>query len=957
MNRKWVIALGVVGFVLAAALAWSNRPATQTGSPPQEATASRQDAAPAATGDKRATARGAQSAEPQGSAASGASAQGVTPLVDEPMRMEEGSLRVEAVTSAGPRPGAQVSLYLRGPYEPATGQHTWRLAGKGRTDDQGVVVLAARPGRYLVSAQAEGFATVTADVTRPRGENTTTVRLTLSAGTTLEGSTVERASKSPVPLAELTLVPRASAFERRASVPEEERHFASSDARGNFRFQGLAPGEYQLEARAPGHAARRMSRVQVPSSNVQVELEASAFIEGFVELPDGKPAAQARVSAFGADEAVSTETGSQGGFSLDVPPGTYQVTARQGDKTGSARTRVVVGAGMTLKDVRIRLGAATAIAGVVRQKDSGAPVADAAISVIPSGDRGDLARATADAGGQFEVGGLAPGAYDVSVQAPGFKPLRRTGVTVLEGQRIELIAELIANGRIEGTVVDSAKKPFAGVYIIPQRRWGELEGASSTVTDAAGSFVLEDLPPGDVYVAARGPGSDEHTRVPAKVEPGKTTKVQIQLSEEGVLEGIVRLADGSVPTKPVSVSAHKVGAPPFERTDVPATAAGTFAMRVSAGKYQLSAWVPDSRWVNEQEKVVTLQAGQTQRVELQVREGKKPVQITVLEPNGAPSVRATVMGSEAGKSNILLEDLTDESGRTLFMADAMGSDALHLWAENGGRLGDLPRASVASGTATIQLAPGGQLRGSVRSAGGRPVTGFQLVVSPIRTGEDYFMQRRFEFTGDTFVVEDLTPGRTAITASLPDGRAGKVEATVLSGGTAQADIVVDAGGIITGRLVDAKTGAPIAQAFVEVDGLVSPNTGPDGRFRVEDLAPGQHRITAWERQHDIVDKQVTLGAGKTVDLGDWKMGPPRVEPGRLGLTFGMNGDDVVISWITTGAEVGELQVGDTVTAIDGATVLTSGEARQRELGAPGAPITLAIRREGQARTVALTRAR
>lgn len=902
-------------------------------------------------------ASGTGSVAPPGSAASGASAPGTTPLVDEPMRMEEGSLRVEAVTSSGPRPGAQVSLYLRGPYEPSTGQPSWRLAGKGRSDDQGVVVLAARPGRYLVSAQAEGFPTVTADVTRPRGENTTTVRITFGAAATLEGSTLERASKSPLPLVELTLVPRASALERRASVPEEERHFASSDARGNFRFSGLAPGEYQLEARAPGHATKRLARVQVPSSGVQVELEASAFIEGFVELPDGKPAAQARVRAFGADEAVSAETGSEGGFSLDVPPGSYQVTARQGDKTGSARTRVVVGAGMTLKDVRIRLGAATAIAGVVRQKDSGAPIADADISVIPSGDRGDVARAIANASGQFEVGGLSPGAYDVSVQASGFKALRRTGVTVLEGQRFELVAELIANGRIEGTVVDSAKQPLAGVWIDPQRRWGELEGASPTVTNAAGHFALDDLPPGDVYVAARRPGSDERTRVPAKVEAGKTTQVQLQLSEEGVLEGTVRLANGSVPTKPVTVSAHRVGAPAFERTDVPATAEGTFAMRVSAGKYQLSAWVADSRWVNEQEKVVTLQAGQTQRVELEVREGKKPVLITVLEPNGAPSVRATVMGSEAGKSNILLEDLTDESGRTLFMADAMGSDALHLWAEIGGRRGDLPRVSVASGTATIQLTPGGRLSGTVRSAGGRPVKGFQLVVSPIRTGEDYFMQQRFEFTGDTFVVEDLTPGRTSITATLPDGRAGKVETTLVSGGAAQADLVVDAGGSITGRLVDAKTGAPIAQAFVEVDGLVSPNTGPDGKFRVEDLAPGAHRITAWERQHDIVDKQVTLGAGKTLDLGDWKMGPPRVEPGRVGLTFGMNGEDVVISWITTGAEVGELQVGDTVTAIDGATVLTSGEARQRELGAPGSPITLSIRRDGQARTVALTRAR
>ncbi|HVG59375.1 MAG TPA: carboxypeptidase regulatory-like domain-containing protein [Hyalangium sp.] len=873
------------------------------------------------------------------------------------MRAEEGSLRVEVVTSAGPHSGAQVALYLRGPYEPSTGQPTWRLAGTGRTDEQGIVVLAARPARYLVSARAEGFASARAEVTRPRGESITSVRLVLSPAATLEGSTVERASRSPVPLAELTLVPRPSAIAGRASAPQEECHFASSNAQGDFRFEGLAPGEYQLEARAPGHAPKRLSRVHVPSKDVTVELEGSAFIEGFVELPDGKPAAQARVSAFGAEEAVTSEAGPGGGFSLDVPPGSYQVTARHGDKTGSANGRVVVGAGMTLKDVRIRLGAATSIAGVVRQKESGAPIADAAISVIASGDRGDLARATSSPDGQFEVGGLAPGAYDVLVQAQGFKALRRTGITLLEGQRFELVAELLSNGRIEGTVVDSAKKPIAGVQIIPQRRWGPLEGATATVSDATGSFSLEDLPPGEIYVAARRPGSDERTRVPVKVEAGKTAKVQVLLSDEGVLEGTVRLADGRVPSKPVSIWALRSGASRSESIELPATPAGTFSMRIAAGRYHLSAWLADSRWASEEQKIATVKAGQTERVELEVREGKKPVLITVLEPNGAPSVRAVVMGSEVGKSNIVLEDLTDESGQVLFYADSMGSDVLHLWATNGGRSGDLPRVPVASGNATLPLSPAGRLSGSVRSAGGRPVTGFKLVVSPIRTDEDYFMQQEFEFTGDRFIVEDIPPGRVAITATLPDGRAGKAEATSLSGAMAQADIVVEAGGSVIGRLLDAKTGEPIAQALVEVNGLTSPATGPDGWFRVSDVPPGSHRMTVWERQHDFVDKQVTVTAGKELDLGDWRLGPPRVEPGRLGLTFGMSGKDVIVSWITVGAETGELQVGDTVMAIDGATVLTAGEARQRELGAPGSLVTLSIRREGQAHTFTLRRAR
>lgn len=205
--------------------------------------------------------------------------------------------------------------------------------------------------------------------------------------------------------------------------------------------------------------------------------------------------------------------------------------------------------------------------------------------------------------------------------------------------------------------------------------------------------------------------------------------------------------------------------------------------------------------------------------------------------------------------------------------------------------------------------------------------------------------------------EALLATRVAITVKLPDGRAGKTEATLTPGGTAHVEVLVEAGSNLTGRLLDAKTGMPLSQASIDVDGLRSPTTGPDGRFQVDDLAPGVHRVTAWSRRHERVDRLVKLTAGKTQDLGDWRLGPTRVEPGRLGLTFGMSGHDVTISWIAEGAEAGDLRVGDVVTAIDGATVLNPGEARQRELGTPGSPCTLTIRREGQTLPITLTRAR
>jgi len=950
MKRTAFVLVGVAVLLLAVGLVWHDASGPGAAASQQGHPAEGRDSAPGRShsGQEPGAADGSVRRGPEANA------------VMDSATPSEGTVRVEVLSPTGPRKGARVTLYLRGAHEPTTGQPTWRLAGNGLTDDAGVAVLPARPGTYLVTARADDLAPARAEVIRPRGEASTTVQLTLDAGVSLDGVTVERASRNPVPLVELTLTPRlSSTFYSRASAPEEERLAAVSDARGNFRFQGLTRGDYQLDARAPGHAPKRLARVHVPSSGVAVELEGSAFLEGFVEQADGKPAAGASVSAFGADEAVVGETGAGGGFSLDVPPGSYQLSARKGDKTGASPGRLVVAAGMTLKDLRIRLGSPTSLAGMVRRKDSGQPVADAAITLSPHGDRGDIAQASSGADGHFEVNGLAPGAYDVTVRARGFKALSRRGITVLEGQRFELLAELEANGRIEGTVVDGEKKPLAGVQVTPQRKWGAMEGALATVTDATGAFVLDDMPPGDVYVAAWRVGSEVNTREHVKVEPGQTARVRLQLSEEGLFEGTVRKAGGGVPPRPVTVFVQRVGAPAYEGREIPASADGTWSARVGAGRYKLIAWMTDVPAQSEhQQKIVELKAGQSQRVELEVYEAKKPIVVTVLEPNGAPSVRATVMASEAGRSNILSEQLTDESGRATLVVDGLGSDSLHLWATNGGRRGDLLSVPSTRTAVTLQLEPGARLTGSVRSAGGRAVNGFKLMVTALRSeDEDFLTQQELEFTGDRFFVEDVFAARVAIIATLPDGRAGKAEATLTPGGTARMEVVVEAGSSLTGRLLDAKTDMPLSQAYVDVDGLRSPTTGADGRFRVDDIAPGAHRVTAWSRGHELVDKQVTLAAGKTQDLGDWRLGPTRVEPGRLGLTFGMSGHDVTISWIAEGAEAGDLRVGDVVTAIDGATVLNPGEARQRELGAPGSPCTLTLRREGRTLSITLTRAR
>ncbi|MFP2962932.1 carboxypeptidase regulatory-like domain-containing protein, partial [Myxococcus sp. 1LA] len=788
---------------------------------------------------------------------------------------------------------------------------------------------------------------------------------TLEAGAVLEGHTVERASREPVSLAQLTLTPRTPLAASTPDLPAEARHTAASDARGAFRFEGLAPGECLLEAAAPGHAPTRVERVLVPGEVLTVAMDGAAFIEGFVAREDGAPAAGAIVTASGMGIPLHAEVSEGGAFSLEVVPGVHEVSARQGALTGTAQGRVVVGAGMTVGGLRIRLGQAASVAGWVRRKGSGTAVEGAVVAITP-GSLAHLpnvvgvpaASAITSVEGRFQADGLAPGTYSVRVQAKGFRPLLREGISVLAGQRFELVAELQANGRIEGAVVDAEGAPLAGILLTAEHRWGRrpVDGVLSAATDAAGAFVLEDVPPGDIFVAASRPGSQMHVREQVRVMEGETSQARIQLSGEGALEGTVRMEDGSVPRRPVTVYAMREGAARTESLQVPVAREGTWSMRVREGRYKVIAWLSDTgSQSGDQEKVVEVEAGKAQRVDLQVRDARHPIRVTVLEPNGAPSVAATVMASDVGSNEVLVEDVTDAAGQVTVVADSVSTRALRIWATNGGRRGELPSVAASQDAVTLPLSAAARVTGTVRSAGGRAVNGFKVVVSATRSDEDFLTLQELEFPGDRFTAEDVPVGPVSVSATLLDGRAGKAQAVTTTGGTAQVEVVVEAGGGVSGRLVDG-TGAPVAGAYVDVDGITAPETGPDGRFSLADLAPGTHRLIAWSRKTARAEREVTLTSGQVRDVGDWRLGPPRIEPGRLGILFGMNGQDVTVSGLLDESHLGALRVGDVVRAIDGATVLDVSEARERELGAPGSPATLLIRRASQTYPVTVTRA-
>jgi len=717
------------------------------------------------------------------------------PAPEQVLSEADGVLEVWLIAGERPVPGAQARLYWRGTRDPNLGEFSWRRVGEGRTDEKGRVQLAAGPGNYLVSVRADGHAPLLRQVVRPLGEARTRIELRLEPGLTLGGRTVVRGTKEPLPLVQLVLTPRAPELAAwlAPDAPDEERVHAASDTRGHFRVDGLAPGTYMLEARTPGYARTVIDRVKVPNPEpLEVALRLAGVIEGFVVDARGAPASSAEVMVSGKT-AQQLTTGEGGGFSGEVEAGTYTVTARRGEEAAALDEPLVVSAGRTVRGVRLQLGPGAVLEGRVWARATGAPVADARVDVSPLGGNGDLGRASTDGEGRFSVSGLAPGAYDVVVGAPGFSSVLRRGVTVGATERFPLDVVLASTGQVEGWVRDMEGKPLAGARVLTAPKDEVLETPPVEArTDAEGHYRLEGLRPGYQRLIARREGATQGIIRSLEVGESGAARMDFTLEATGTVEGVVR---GALPEAPLEATAHRIeggGLGGGERSGASVDRTGAFRMEVPPGTYVMGLWAlrPSARIER-----VQVRAGETTRVELTWDEAPSEGSIggVVLEPDGQPSPGAiALLYADGQQPSLLGVDLADEEGR--FHIDLpvgeLGADRLRVRAFNGGRRGQVPGLRPGTEGVGVKLEPGASLRGRVMR-GGRPVRGFTLTFDAERHEPLAQPPGPWEFSGERFEVRDVPAGPATLVVRTVDGARGETRVAPRSGTTTEVDVLVD----------------------------------------------------------------------------------------------------------------------------------------------------------------------
>lgn len=328
-----------------------------------------------------------------------------------------------------PVPGAKVKLA-----DPAGEQTLIKLTTEWTTDTKGHFTFNS-PDFGVFEASKNG----------KRGWNIldgaaqTTHKLVIKLGdgaardAVIKGKTVDTAGQ-PLAGVLVTAIPQ----EPKNSEPHAAA-FATSGDDGSFAFDELDKIPYTLVADVDDHARAVKPDVPGGTQNVTLTLDVGLALGGFVRDPDDKPVPSftlivtKRQGVVREGVATRTVVDPAGRFSVRVPKGDYELLVHA---SGWAPTNPVpASAGTT--DTKITLSQGAVLAGRVIDAKTREPLPYARVQREGAG--GGASAQPVNAGtvtrvdGTFELAGIPPGAFTISIGAGNHHPKLEGGLVAKDG--------------------------------------------------------------------------------------------------------------------------------------------------------------------------------------------------------------------------------------------------------------------------------------------------------------------------------------------------------------------------------------------------------------------------------------------------------------------------------------------------------------------------------------------
>jgi protocatechuate 3,4-dioxygenase beta subunit len=748
-------------------------------------------------------------------------------------------------------------------------------------------------GRYSISASALGFLSGRlADVELQAQDENPGLNFTLAAGGQRFHGRVADVSGGEIEGAFVMVSPIRGLFGR----GDGPSITARTDGEGRFEMQ-VPKGRQRIRVHHLDYTPKSAVMEFADGERERnFELTPMAVVEGFVvQEADGARVPGAIVTVVREKEmnlpgghlstikeALQTvRADAEGHFRIrGLQSGTIALSAAAENLGSSEPTTLSLNIAERRQNVEVRVGEARSVHGVVHVKgDPSQPISGANIQVM---GRGEGISATSDEEGRFVLHGLSDGPATISADARGFLPVfPGTRVQVSKDApelELELDPGLAITGRIEPpeparvrVSVDPAKMAFGGPG---SGRMMMLGAGGSTQATPEGEFELAPVMPGTITLVA-------------EADDGRAGKVEVEVTESGASEVVIRLEErasyaGRVVDargKPVSdatvslakrqpksrkvtliVNGNNLGA-----SSSPTSENGEFEIRgLEAGDYEISVNAPGLGTLAWAQPVdpkrpsapidLSMTEGESRQGEvLSVESRSGVIRGSVVNDDGsaAPDVWVTAAlqsglepesapkGEESRTEMVMMvasgdDDSGDPRGtlppvltdaRGNFTIDGLRDGEYTLLAEAPGGAGRTKQKDIRpDANLSLKLAPLASVSGSVQASGMKVEGALVQVSGPV--------SRSGIVKGGRYEVERLDPGRYSVELMTLEGSA-SARFTVEAGERATVDLNVQALVRVRGRVLDTE-GEPIADASIMLAGGPprDPNA-PEGEERVE----------------------------------------------------------------------------------------------------------------------------
>jgi uncharacterized GH25 family protein len=418
-----------------------------------------------------------------------------------------------------------------------TGAFSTRGAESGATTDaNGEYSLEALPaGEETISFTHGSYVASRKQVTLKGRE--TKLDVQLSAGQRITGVVVTEAG-APVPDA---TVGASGAGMRGQSV--------RTNANGAFEMDSVTPGRYRFTASKSGVGEGTVDDVDVSANQqVRITMRAGATIYGRIIGLTPQELTSASVTAQSGRSYAEASVDSSGNYRMEgAPTGTVMVSAElqsrdiASGRTSQRQTVEVAPGGSQNVDLTFR----TDITMRGRVLRNGKPLPSATVMFVPkrSGQAQTYASGSTDEQGQYTVSGVEEGDYSVEViDMQRYSPYT-TAYTVRGSATFDVE---FSTSAIRGTVVDAATSeplPNAEIQVNAAAPTESFRMARGATTDAAGTFMLESVPPGNYVVRSSKSGYGTDTREVTLSERPEELQVKMSRSDSITLK-IVDARDG-----------------------------------------------------------------------------------------------------------------------------------------------------------------------------------------------------------------------------------------------------------------------------------------------------------------------------------------------------------------------------------------------------------------------------